>query len=363
MKDQPTSPFSQKTEDPFWKLSLGEETITPLENVEVVSPHQDLWEDDVLEETEPLPIFPKHTSWGGVLFWFLGGLFGMYCFVQGVWFWQTVMTFPLPLRIGAWSIFALLLLVVCVAGIRLVWFYGKLRSNQQQYLDYEETHDCLRSWQTQEHLVENQKKISRVLQDFVRRYPLKNLSSHHPLSKTLVREKKKREDVRQLWEFLCQTSPDENQEYWLEKYRQFQDILDTCATQSLDKAAKIVGMKTAISPNPLWDMLIVLYWSFHFMRELCEIYYLRVNFYATCQLVMKMWVMAICSSAVDSMEDTVQVGMEHLGQTLTSNKLITALFGQAATKTASGMANYYLFRRLGKAAIEQIRPLTLKKEV
>ncbi|MDO4583032.1 MAG: DUF697 domain-containing protein [Planctomycetia bacterium] len=345
--------------DRFWKLEIGDETITPLKDVEIVSPHQDGWEEEVWEEPEPLPP-PKRASWGGVLFWLFGGVFGLYVFVQGIGFYQTVMTLPLPLQIGAWSIFALLLGVVFVALIRLTWFYGKLQSNRQQYLTYEATQNRMRSWQAQGDLAENQKKIGLVLHDFVRRYPLENFSTHPLLLKTLVWGKKKPEEMVRLGEFLRQTSPNENPEYWLEKYQQFQAILDTTASHSLEKAAKIVGIKTAISPNPLWDMLIVLYWSFHFTRELCGIYHLRVNGYATCRLVTKMWVTAICSSAVDSMEDTVQVGMEHFGQTLTSNKLITAIFGQAATKTASGMANYYLFRRLGKAAVEQIRPLTVK---
>lgn len=352
------------TPSPYWKLDRGEETVTSHEKVTLVSSElRDSWDDEDEEIPQSLPMIPKRPSvWGSSLFWLLGGLIGIYCLIQGIWFWQTVVALPPFLQIIMTAILFLLLGITGVALLRLTRFYWKLQINRQQYLRYVENQNHLRQWQGESDSSENRKKICRILRDFVRNYPKENLQTHPLLAKGLGRKPKTRGEMIRNLEFLCRTSPDENLEKWLKTYQEFQDFLDTCARQYLERAAKIVGAKTAISPNPLWDMLIVVYWSFRFMRELCEIYHLRVNYYATCQLVLQMWVTAICSSAVDQMEDAAQVGAEHVSQMLTSNKLMTTIFGQAATKTASGVANYYLFRRLGRAAMEQIRPLVAERK-
>ncbi|MDO4570823.1 MAG: YcjF family protein [Planctomycetia bacterium] len=356
----------------FWRLDKTDETITPPETMEgvnmVSATLRDSWGDAqsaAFEESEP-PLKSdsagRFSAWGCSIFCLLGGVFGIYCLVQGIRLWQAVETLPTPLKYGALAIFGVLLVAILVALVRLTWFYWCLTSNRQQYLAFESQQNQLRTWEKHVELARNRKNICRVLRNFVRNYPRENLRSNSALRGVLVREKRTLEETLRQLDFLCQTAPESDSDRWLEQYQKFQEILDAAARHSLDHAAKIVGLKTAISPNPLWDMMIVLYWSFRFMRELCAIYHLRANFYATCRLVAKMWTTAICSSAVDSAEDFAQVGAEHLGQMLTSNKVFVAIFGQAATKTASGVANYYLFRRLGNAALEQIRPLVVEKK-
>lgn len=151
-----------------------------------------------------------------------------------------------------------------------------------------------------------------------------------------------------------------NRKLWMEGYQRFQKELDQLAENRLGVCARWVGYKTAISPYGVMDMLITAYWSFTLVENLCTIYNVRLGriglFVLFCQVVDAIFLVG----KIDNAEEYSTEAFEQLIGQMADNSTIKWVVGNAAAKTASGLVNYYIIKRIGKYAMSELQPLRVK---
>ncbi|MDO4575672.1 MAG: DUF697 domain-containing protein [Planctomycetia bacterium] len=309
------------------------------------------------------------TSFSRVVFWFcllLGGLLAFYMYVQAIALWESVQALPAVLRYPSLGIFAVLLLVVAIAALRLAWMYFSMRANRQVQIQTLQERESLQKTSGKKGANELSNTHFASLFTLVRCYPLDTPSPHLSTSENADPQEWQTFHDRMT---KLRKAPDiadsealPNRREWVQEFQKAQKFLDDHAQMRLEKLSRIVALKTALSPYPLWDMLIVLFWSFQYLTELCRIYNLRVDFYGTARLLLELWITAFCSAKIDSAEEYTQAAAEQAVSGLISNNVAKTIFGSASAKAVSGLANYYLFRRLGRQAIRRIQPLVMETD-
>jgi putative membrane protein len=118
-----------------------------------------------------------------------------------------------------------------------------------------------------------------------------------------------------------------------------------------------VGYKTAISPNSLVDTLIAAYWSFVLLRDLCLIYNVRVGALGTVALLWRAFFTAYLAGKFHDWEDHTDYTFEAIMDGLP--EIGRKIAGKLAAKAGTGLANYFMVRRLGRRAIALLKPLAV----
>ncbi len=143
---------------------------------------------------------------------------------------------------------------------------------------------------------------------------------------------------------------------WLDLYRAgFQLALDETAANIHKSYARRVALKTAISPLPMLDTVIVLGLSLAMVKDMMTLYNLKFGTVAAAYVLVHAIGQAyiagelqdISESFVDSLNDTVA---DHVGQVAST---ITTAIG---SKTGEGVANGIMMFRLGKATRKLLQP-------
>lgn len=302
-----------------------------------------------------------------ILFWvclLLLALMAIYLFIQTLAMVKTINELPQPWQYAAYGVLGVLGLIVLLALVRLLWFYLRRRTNRQI---------SLRDVKTIRHYEQMQKKCTRaaqkthsvddvykVLAAYVRELAGRDAWNHCLRDSELAGEDYQRfqREQRRLLAVIGSQDGYGNVHDWLDGYlRHYQKFLNDCAARRVEECARWVCVKTAISPYPLWDMLIVIFWAFKLMGDLCAIYNLRVGRYGTMSLVAQLFGTVFLTGKADEAEAMAQVGFEQVTSGFLSNSMIQTIVGTAASKAASGMVNYFLMRRLGRAAVRKLMPL------
>lgn len=356
-----------------WKSSEPTDSKEPVDLKEPVDSNESVdpsepWEDD--EEIPEVDVFQrsptekKHHPIFWSLFFLVFGLLGGYAYIELVWLWQSMATMPMWMKWTSWAFLALFTVLTLGSFLRLSWIYLRMQRNRQLYLeDLDQRSKIQEQSSSLEEQTKHQMEICKALQKFVQRYPAESISQNPFLNAQLKKEKKTPEEFQKTLESLRSASIEETSSgQWLEAYRDFQKTLDVAANRRLKVAERYVGFKTGISPYPFLDMLIVFYWSFKFMGEMCQLYNLRVDTLNTCRLVMKMWINGIFAMGIDQAEEIANASLQKGLEAATGNKITSFFIGGVAAKTAAGIANAFLFHRLGRAAIAQLRPLAEKRK-
>ncbi len=141
---------------------------------------------------------------------------------------------------------------------------------------------------------------------------------------------------------------------WLEEYRRdFQQRLDELAEQRVRHYTLLIGAKTAISPFPWADIMIVLYNSFSLFRDLCLIYNRR---YGSWQMAGILGGLLFNTYVAGQMHAAAQEGAgavtDHISEAIARNVAKSML-----AKVTEGTANALLADRLGKACMAFLRPI------
>ena len=348
-------------QSPQKKQMENGEPLEKMESSESLEEEDELLEVDVFQRSETEK--KSHPIFWSLFFLVLGAL-GGYAYIEIIWLWQSMATMPLWLKWTSWAVLALFGVLVLGSLLRLCWLYLRMQRNRQLYLeDLDRRSKIQEQSSNPEKQAEYQMEICKALQKFVQRYPAESIPKNPLLNAQLKGEKKTPEDFQQTLKWLQTAYIAENgADKWLETYRKFQKTLDDAANQRLKSVDTYVGFKTGISPYPLLDMLIVFYWSFKFMGEMCQLYNLRVDAMNTCRLVMRMWINGICAMGIDQAEEVANASLQKGLEAATGNKIVSFFAGGVAAKTAAGVANAFLFHRLGRAAIAQLRPLAEKRK-
>jgi len=147
---------------------------------------------------------------------------------------------------------------------------------------------------------------------------------------------------------------------WLENFhKEFQSVVDEAAEEYIKSCAKYAGVKTAVSPNALVDVLVTLYWSYRMVGGLFLLYQVRPSFFGVLSILWRSFLNAYISGKIQELEgkteDTLEDAVKNalgIGDGI-ANQIVTKI----SVKAASGYINYLLIRRLGKQAIRQLQPL------
>jgi uncharacterized membrane protein YcjF (UPF0283 family) len=303
----------------------------------------------------------------------LAGLLALYVYFQVLALLATLATLPTWLAAIAVVLLSLLIAVVVLAFGRLAVVYFRLRRNEQ--IRMSDIQQLQRHAQIRRGCSPSQQRqqAKSVLEVYVREYP------EYEVENTGHRPKKAHDpSMSQPYASACPFTDEQlrrlhrarrrladparvkDTKEWLAIYAaEFQDVLDAAARDRVHQCAKWVGVKTAISPNALVDTLITTYWCFVLLRDLCAIYNVRVGGYGTAALLWRSFFSAYLAGKLQDWEDHADDTIESMIDGLP--EIGRNILGKLAAKAGTGLANYFMVRRLGRRAIALLRPLAVEQ--
>jgi uncharacterized membrane protein YcjF (UPF0283 family) len=306
----------------------------------------------------------------------IGGCIGLYIYFEIVSFMTTLASYPVWLKYFMLFILVILLAVTLTALTKLFYNFYKLKPvNQSRISDIDRIlnhRELIKAGKQWKEANKKREGICKLLLEYVNNYQLgifvvkeenNEKDSNAPIKFIIKREADKNalENLKDLHKKLKDgydaTKNYVNREEWLVGFKNFQESLDKIAENRLDECAKWVGFKTAVSPYPVLDMLITAYWSFTLISDLCTIYNVRLGKFGMFLLLCQTAAIIFISGKVDQAEDCTTQAIEGLLGNFLNNKTVTWIAGNITAKTASGLINYYLIRRLGKFIISELQPL------
>lgn len=255
---------------------------------------------------------------------------------------------------AAWA--AVVLLGLCILAVLggVAYFFSvylRLRANRQIQIAELEELDRRTKRRREQSLDE--------IRGYLESYPLEEDQVAAGLldADTRRRLEDAREQLLNHWWDRLKSSPVD----WVRRYVEgFQGILDERAEQRVGQVARLVAFKTAISPHPLLDLTIVLFWSFRLLGDLCRIYQLRVGRLGTAALLVRVFFNAYVAARLDEWEEHVEDGLDQALESLPLPDLAQTLVGRLGAKSGTGLANYFLIRRLGKRAKQMLALVAAK---
>jgi len=304
---------------------------------------------------------------------FVVGILLLYVYWQVLSLIATIAAFP-----GWLAILSVLGLAVIVGAVlwafaRLAGTYLKFRRNRQIQLRDLERHHELRE-KLKLHKTGSLFAAREELEAYVRNYPLSSLRGvpqGQPAEQTTLPpnpsvtfrfsedQSRKLKYARQ--ELLLQGPgriPDAQK--WITVYKEeFQAILDEAARERVSQCARWVGLKTAISPNALIDILVLLYWTFVMINDLCTIYNVRAGFWGTVRLLWRILFAAYIAGQLQDWEEHIETTVESFTDQVSdwAPQFVNGLIGKVTAKGATGFTNYLVVTRIGSRAIKELQPL------
>jgi len=261
---------------------------------------------------------------------------------------------PVLLQYVGWGALLLIVAAVLFAGFRLLWWYLRLRRNRQVPLPG--LREVAR--RTELRHAARQKKAEAVtrIKSYLEDYPpldgagMRDTLLDYGLSKGDVREMEKARKR------LLDSDGFGGPEGWLQDFRSsFQNHLDTAARKRRGYCARRTAIKTAVSPNPLIDSLVTLYYGYTLIGDLCRIYRLRAGVTGTALIAGHVFVNAYLAGKADEAEEVTESFVDSLFGA--GGKLASEIAGKAVSKTGAGAFNYLLMHRLGKTGAGLLRPV------
>jgi len=288
----------------------------------------------------------------------IGGLLALYVYFQVLSLVTTLATLPGWLAFIAIILLGLLIAAVALAFGRLVVGYVRLRRNRQVRMSDIERLDRHAQIRRDCSPTQQRQQAKATLEVYVREYPEYNVpKSSHPEAPEgcpfSVEQLRQLQHVRRR---LADPTRVRDTKQWLQVYtEEFQNVLDDTARDRVHWCSKWVGFKTAISPHALVDTLITAYWCFVMLRDLCVIYNVRVGAYGTAALLWRAFFSAYLAGKLQDWEEHAEETVESMLDGLP--ELAQSLTAKFTAKAGTGLANYFIVRRLGKRAIALLRPL------
>ena len=299
-----------------------------------------------------LPDFIFHPT--VILFLIIAaGLFALFALAQTASILTAIQELPAALQYVAWGSLLVILGAVIYAALRLGFSYLRLRKNRQVPLPG--LRELAR--RTELHHVARQKQweATNRLKDYLRDYPLENRRTKSFLRDCGLDDDGMRELVA--WkDRLLEADGFTDSESWLHDFRHsFQSHLDHAAAGRRAYCARRTAVKTAVSPNPLVDSLISLYYGYTLISDLCQVYRLRVGGIGTALILGHVFINAYLAGKADEGEEITESFVESLFGA--GGKLAAEVGGKVVSKGAAGAFNYLLMNRLGKTAANLLRPV------
>ena len=278
-------------------------------------------------------------------------------------FLQAVQSAPLLLRWLGYAFVVTLVAIASWAAIRLVLCCRKLRVTPQiQRSDYYAYAARHRSF-VRKRAKLNPREGREILTAIVAEYPLKDPRFQKLLKSfgcTKERLTELRGDVQDLVGGEAGST-----EAWLSTFdMRVLSVMDDCANECVRKYAWQVGLKTALVPLSMADMLIVVTNSLRMLKDLCALYNVRTTPFATCSLAWHLFMNTFVAGQLeDQLDPLAEEAATAFGNALPSwvaggvgkvAGIVTVGVGSRATE---GVVNYMFVWRLGTVCIKYLRPI------
>lgn len=146
---------------------------------------------------------------------------------------------------------------------------------------------------------------------------------------------------------------------WIKEFQEtFLNILDRIANRRVNRAARLVAIKTTASPWSVVDALIVLFHNARLLGDLMKIYKVRSDKHGNIYLLF--WVMVNTYFAGQMEELSEEISEEIVQDILkeTAGGVAANVAGKLAAKASEAAANFLFTRRIGKKGILLLRPLS-----
>jgi len=265
---------------------------------------------------------------------------------------QAVETAPLALRVTCRIALALLCLALLFSIIRLWWSLWSLSVNPKIYLPHGNDRSASRkAWSFSG---PDKLKVEALL-GIIRNYPRDQVQE-----KLLKRGKIDVTEFQGNLDYLLKPHVDHDID-WLKNCQEYYvKPLKDCANQLLYDYTKKVALKTALVRNGIMDSLIIGVNTVLLYEELCRVFNVRTTRLDSLLMVARLaYITMISAKTADYFEDGLEQVTEEGSATIF--EYVTTEFVKYGLKGAGeSAANYFLFQRLGKAAISDLLPVKTK---
>lgn len=261
-------------------------------------------------------------------------------------------TLPMWYRVLIWTALGLLSAAVAVAAVRLALFCRKLHRVEQ--ISIPALQQIAGRSELRKLVHHRKQEAVRRLKSYLQQYEVQAALRGDGVSRFACDDEFVKA-VRANRERLLDANAYGNSDSWLEDFEQrFQSRLDAVAKEQISRQAKLVAVKTAISPNSAVDVLIAAYCGMVMLGDLCRIYGVRLGATQTALLLAWIFFNAYVAGQSNELEDAAGDQIERL---ITESPLVGVLAGKVGARTASGVFNWFLMRRLGRVAMRMMQPV------
>lgn len=283
---------------------------------------------------------------------------------------QTIQSGPEPLRWVGYSIIAVLLLLISWSILRLaLWYLWRPANPRLKKADiHNARHRPFVQQQTKRKLVEGKALLEQILAD----YPMQD----HKLKRLLLASGCGEEATRRLEREIRELTADREMgtAAWLSQCNdRVLKLIDECARKRVKDYSLRVGMKTAVMPSGVVDLLIVVANSLLMLKDLCSLYNVRTSPWGTCSIAFHLFTNAFVATRLEGqISDYAPETFFGDGDPFTDPTALNAatdtIAGSIGTafsavtlgvgkRVAEGTANAILVGRLGEVCIRYLRPI------
>lgn len=137
---------------------------------------------------------------------------------------------------------------------------------------------------------------------------------------------------------------------WLADFQRFANLQDAAADACIERRARWVALKTALSPWKAIDMAAVLYHALALTLDLAALYARRVDRPRALRLALRALFTVGVSGAAQNLGESLSEALSVVTHGIPLAKLLGA-------RVSEGALNYLLFRRLGARLKSSFRPI------
>jgi uncharacterized membrane protein YcjF (UPF0283 family) len=303
--------------------------------------------EEIFTQPITMPLAWLSGIWLGILLF--AGIIGWFVFAQILSTIQIITQLPLLVQPIAWGLVIFFSFIIIYPLSRLLLVYRRLKPVRQIQM----TRISIKNMTVQQLQVAKQN-----LSEYLHAYPLDDNKFIVQL-KAMGLSETEQKKLRRTQQELLENSP-KTTAVWLQEFEQdFLNPLDEIVKARIQYYAKLLAVKTALSPNALLDMAVVLYNGFSLLRDICVLYQVRIGHLG----MMYLLGLIIFQSYVAGQIENHAEGMENWMENVLSDGVLGTTGAKLASLTTSKVGeaavHYFFLRRIGRSMMSRLRPLNL----
>lgn len=284
----------------------------------------------------------------------------LFAFSQVVQLLVSIQALPTLPRYAGYSLLSILVLMLVFVFARLALAVMRLRQNRQLSLSHLRALDARQ--ELRELARERRQTATNELRLWLKEYPLDD--SHRQFLGLCGVSKVEVDQLTKVRKDLLVERQLGGSDSWISKFvEQFQSQLDAAADRVVRDYMESVALKTAVSPNPLIDTVVVIYSGFGMLTSLCLIYNLRVSWLSLLRFAGLVFTQAYLAGRLEELpvEDWLSDAINKALSTVSKANIpfLGNFVGSLAGPGIQGVANGMLIRRLGRHASRLLRPIAV----